>query len=290
MEAKPGLYLDVPETEYHADQLGDDRLSLSVSIAQALVLESPAHAYLRHPRLGGQPLIPSNDMDRGSLIHALVLGKGRKVAIVECENWTKKKDKAQRDEMRAAGYLAVTRAMYEDSVIAAAAITRKLEKRSIWLNGDSEVTIVWDETTSDGATVRCRSRMDHIAGNNIYDLKIGDANPKRFRKGHLTSMGYDIQGAAYPRALEAVDPRTRGRAVFRLLFCEPEPPYCITPVRFSGTLRELGNRRWQRGIDRWDACLSSGVWGDYTDSEVVAEARPWELEEEADEGETDDAA
>lgn len=278
----PGLYLDIGETEYHADKLDDSTPSLSVSIARALVLESAAHAFLRHPRLGGQPLTPTTIMDRGTLIHALLLGKGRELAIVECEDWKKPKNRELRDEHRAAGRLAVTRTLYDESIEAAKALDAKLKKRGYIFNGSSEVTLLWNETAENGKPVRCRARTDHIVGERIYDLKIGDANPKRIRKGHLTSMGYDIQGAAYPRALEYALPQLRGRATFTLLFCEPEPPYCVTPVRFGGSLRELGTKKWERAVNVWERCLRLGEWPEYIadDDVLYAEARPYELEDE----------
>lgn len=275
---KPGIYLDIPEADYHNDPR--ETPSLSVTTAKALCLDSEAHAYMRHPQLGGQPFTPSSDMDRGTLIHKLLLGKGPTVAIVECDAWTHKKDKDARNEYRAAGLLPVTRKMHDSALIAAPIIAQKLEARGYKLAGDSEVTVLWDERASDGTIVPCRSRMDHVLDSQIWDLKIGDANPRRFKRGHLTAMGYDIQGAAYPRALESVDPRQRGRSVFKLLFCEPEPPYCITPVRFAGSLRELGKRKWERAIDTFASCLRTGIWSDYIDGEWLAEAKPWELDEE----------
>jgi len=284
-----GLYLDLPEADYHNDP--HDTPSLSSTTAKALVLESEAHAYMRHPKLGGQPFVPSNEMDRGSLIHFLLLGKGVvKVVIVECDEWTKKNDKKERDEARAAGFLAVTRKLYDSSVIAAAEIRKKLDARGYRLEGHSEVTVLWNETASDGTIVPCRARMDHVVGPEIWDLKIANANPRRLKRGHLTAMGYDIQGAAYPRALESVDIRLRGRTVFKLLVCEPEPPYCITPVRFAGSLRELGARKWARAVDTFAACLRSGHWGDYVDGEFVAEARAYELEDEDEAGSFEGAA
>jgi hypothetical protein len=279
----PGLYLDIPEDKYHADAFGDEgaRPSCSVSIAKAMVNESPAHAHMRHPKLGGQPMVPNRDMDRGSLIHALLLGKGATLAIVECDDWKKAGNRELRDEHRAAGRLAVTRSLYDASYRAAEELEKKLAAKGYRFTGDSEVTILWRETTRDGVEVECRARMDHVLDEKIFDLKItGDANPKTLTRGHLTRMGYDIQGAAYPRALEYVCPQLRGRTLFTLLFCEPEPPYCVTPLIFAGTLRELGERKWLRGVNRWDECLSSGKWPDYVDGPVVADARPWELEEE----------
>lgn len=277
----PGLYFDIAEDRYHADDMGAE-LRLSVSIAQSLVLESEAHAYLRHPRLGGQAVVPTSAMDRGSLIHALLLGKGRELAIIECEDWKSPKNRALRDEHREVGRLAVTRKLYDSSIRAAEELQKKLGQHGYWLTGQSEATLLWEETASNGATVHCRGRMDHLfKGSEIYDLKITcDANPRTLTRGQLTRMGYDIQGAAYPRGLEFVDLRLRGRTTFTLLFCEPEPPYCVTPVGLAGSLRELGARKWQRAVDRWERCTRTGEWRDYTDSVVFAEAKPWELEEE----------
>lgn len=281
---KPGLYLEeVSEVDYHNDALGEG-LTLSCSIAQALVLESAAHAYLRHPKLGGQPFAPTNEMDRGSLIHALLLGKGRELAIVEADDWKKKGNRELRDEHRKAGRLAVHRKLYDESLVAAQELKKKLATRGYEFTGDSEVTLIWPEHAANGATVLCRGRLDHVKGAEIWDLKItGDANPKTLTRGHITRMGYDIQGAAYPRGLESVDPRYRGRVTYTLLFCEPEPPYCVTPVRFAGSLKELGSRKWQRGVNRWEWCMRTGEWPDYCSDVVFAEAKPWELEEETSE-------
>lgn len=277
---QPGIYFDVSEEQYHADKL-DERLSLSASVAQSLVLESEAHAYLRHPRLGGTPVVPNNNMDRGSLIHALLLGRGREVAVVECEDWKKPANREERDALREQGKLAVTRTLYDASLDAAKELKRKLTARGYPLAGHSEVTLVWEETAHNGASVLCRGRLDHLDGSDIFDLKItGDANPRTLERGQLTRMGYDIQGAAYPRALENIDARLRGRTSFTLLFCEPEPPYCITPIRFAGSLRELGARKWERAVNAWERCTRTGEWREYTDSVVFAEAKPWELEEE----------
>jgi hypothetical protein len=280
----PGLHFDVPEADYHSDPC--EAPSLNVSTAQALVLESAAHAYLRHPRLGGKPFEPSKEMDRGTVIHALLLGSGHgRIRVVECDNWKKPDNQKIRDAHRDAGLVPVTRAQYADAVEAANALREKLTKKGYPLDGHSEVTAVWDERASNGAVVRCRGRFDHLQGSEIIDLKItGDASPRFWTRGQITRMGYDIQGTAYVRALEDFDIRERGRAVFTILACEPEPPFCVTPVRFDGSLRELGSRKWLRAVDRWEWCRRTDSWPDYTSEIVIASARPWELEEA--EGET----
>jgi hypothetical protein len=276
------LILDLPESSYHADDFGEG-LRLNVTTAQALVLESEAHAYLRHPKLGGQPFTPTKEMDRGTLVHALLLGKGREVAVVECDAWTKKKDKELRDFHRAAGRTAVTQKLYDECLEAGEAIEKKLKARGFILDGASEATLLWEETAKNGNVVQCRARMDHVNPDlgKIFELKItGDANPKTVTRGHITRMGYDIQGAAYPRGLARAKPELMGRIEYTMLFCEATPPHCVTAVRFAGSLRELGERKWQRGVNRWERCVRMGEWRDYSDEVVFAEARGWELDEE----------
>ena len=64
--------LNVSESEYRADPLSVP--SLSASIAKVLIMESPAHAYDIHPKLGNRARKPSAAMDEGTLIHTLLLG------------------------------------------------------------------------------------------------------------------------------------------------------------------------------------------------------------------------
>ena len=47
----PGIY-EIPATEYHADPCPEP--SLSASVARTLIDRSPLHAWMKHPKLGGQ--------------------------------------------------------------------------------------------------------------------------------------------------------------------------------------------------------------------------------------------
>lgn len=280
--ARPnGLHLDMSETEYHNDPR--ETPSLSSTIARKLVRESPAHAYLAHPRLGGQKFVPSTDMDRGTLLHKLLLGAGRELVIIECEAWTKKADKELRDIHREAGKLVVHRKLYDQAIVIARELKPRLAAKGVRLEGHSEVTLLWDETADNGKSVPCRARLDHIDGADIWDLKItGDANPDTLTHGHITSMGYEIQTECYRSGASAVLPHLRGRLNYTLVFCEFEPPYSVTLVRSSGSMRELGARRWRRAVNTWERCCRLNEWDDYTGrSEIVfVEAKPWELDAE----------
>ena len=48
---EPGLYPNVTAKDYHADCC--ESVSLNSTIAKILVSQSPKHAWLKHPRLGG---------------------------------------------------------------------------------------------------------------------------------------------------------------------------------------------------------------------------------------------
>jgi hypothetical protein len=93
--------------------------------------------------------------------------------------------------------------------------------------------------------------------------------------------GYDIQGVAYPRALERLEPELVGRVDMLFLFCEIEPPYSVLPARPDGALREIGLQRWLRAAQKWRTCLESGEWPDYADEgPVVLEAMAWDITRE----------
>jgi hypothetical protein len=276
-----GLYLDISEAEYHNDPHGTP--SLSSTIARTLVRESPAHAYLKHPKLGGAKFEPKTDMDRGTLLHKLLLGAGREVAVIECDDWKKPANRELRDIHREAGRIAVTRKLYEEALETAKSLKPRLAAKGIVFDGHSEVTLLWHEEAANGTRMPCRARLDHIKENHLYDLKItGDANPRTLRGGHITNMGYEIQTACYTSGASRVLPHLRGRFDYTLVFCEFEPPYSITKVRSAGSMRELGERRWRRAVNVWEYCTRTGEWPDYTgrDEIVLVEAKPWEMEEE----------
>jgi hypothetical protein len=92
-----------------------------------------------------------------------------------------------------------------------------------------------------------------------------------------------IQAHAYQRAVAAVEPESEGRTSFLFLFAEIEPPYCVTPIECGGTLRALGENRWQRAVRIWSDCLRTDRWPGYAEEIVTAEAPAWALAQEMEE-------
>lgn len=269
---------DLTPDAYHADPC--EAPSLSASIANLLVGRSPRHAWLAHPKLGGVKRETTKALDRGSLIHRLVLGKGADIVAVDAADWRTKAAQQQRDDAREAGKIPALLADVEDATAAAGEIHHQLADYGIALAGDSEVVALWTEHAEDGTPVQCRAMMDHLIAPMIFDLKSCRSGHPHAIQRHLIGYGYDIQAAAYRSALAAIDPQLAGRVGFTFLFTELEPAVTITPARCGGTMRELGERKWRRAVSLWAACLSSGEWPGYVNDVIDIEAPTWALEQD----------
>ena len=261
--------------EYHADPCKVP--ALSSSIAHVIDTESPLHAWSRHPKLGGVPRQPTKSMESGSLSHALLLGDGKDIRIIDAGDYKTKAAKADRDAARDAGEIPVLRDDYEEALKTSVILRARFADHGIRLDGKSEVTALWTERARDGAEVQCRGMMDHLKLPRIYDIKsTRSANPDVCRR-HVESYGYAIQRAAYASAVERIKPEFAGRVDFIFVFYELEPPYAVTPARLSGSFRELGARGWRRAVDRWEECLRTNRWPGYADGIVELEPSPWAL-------------
>lgn len=269
------VYLS-PEA-YHADCAAVP--SLSSSIACELITRSPRHAWLKHPRFGGVPSESTASTDRGELMHRLLLDAGASLAVLDFDNFRTKEAQTKRDEATARGRIPVLKRVLDGAMDDLVQLRKQLKSFGIELNGVSEQVAVWTDTTSGGAEVICRSMLDHWdePAATLYDLKTcRSAHPKAVQS-HVVSYGYDIQYAAYTRALAKCYPALAGRLDYVLLFVELEPAVTVQPYRLSGAMRTLGESRWQRAVDLWSECLASGQWPAYSASVLSVEPPPWAL-------------
>lgn len=268
---------DVSDVDYHNDRTP----MLNQSTAKVLLDKSPLHAYHQHPALGGHQFRPTKAMERGTLMHRLVLGKGPEIVAVGEDSWRKNVAREARDAAHARGAVPVLAKDMDPALEAAEIIRRRLtEDYGIPLDGASEVSVYWDETASDGSAVRCRGRLDHVPKpiddpRDIIDLKFtADASPDVVA-GLIFRMGYDVQGAAYTRAIEK-EFDAEGEVRFRWVWVEPEPPYAIFVSSLDAEYRAVGERRWMKAVDAWAECLGTGKWPGYGEQTVAAPA--WVLE------------
>lgn len=270
--------LNVSEAEYFADPCS--KPSLSQSVAKILVSESPQHAWLAHPRLGNQRSEPTAALDEGTIIHKLLLGKGAAIEVIDAPDFRTKAAQSARDVAIECSRVPVLRSKFDALQTAADQLRDRCSTLGYELNGESEVAIEWEEPTSDGP-VLCRARLDHVFMDRgvIYDVKkTRTANPK-YLKRNFVDLGYDIQRAAYTRALAALCPDLAGRIKFEFLFVEVAPPYSVVPVVVDGAFREIGAQRWSQAVHVWQRCLASGRFPGYCDRAVTLEAPPYVVAE-----------
>ena len=262
--------LNVTEEEYFADPCATP--SLSQSIANVLVTESPRHAWLRHPRLGKTPEEGTRALDDGSVLHKLLLGKGAAIEVIAADNYKTKLAQELRDAAITAGKVPVLASRFAEIGKAAAALRNEAAAQGFSLTGESEVAIEWIEEAQNA--VLCRGRLDHVFQDRgvIYDVKkTRNASPAYLAR-QFVELGYDMQYAAYTRALTALHPEFEGRVDFVFLFMEIEPPYSVVPVRPDGAFKEIGTLRWRRAVEIWEACLTSNRWPGYCSGAITLNA------------------
>lgn len=256
---------DLPASDYLADNVGADVPTLSQTIASEVVTRSPWHAHRLHPKLGAKSNPPTPSTDKGSLMHALLLGQEHEFTIFEVDDFRTKSARDARDAAVAAGNTPVKKADYDAALKHAAHIDNALRKQfGIELGRmQRELTAVWSE---DGTI--CRARFDAFDGTTVYDLKTcSNASPESLAR-RIIDYDYHLQAAAYTSAVETIVPRMAGRVRFVLLFIENDTNE-IVPMDLDGTFQELGRQRWDQAVMSWRKCLETGVWPGYAGKEPL---------------------
>ena len=266
------IVLGLDADSYHADPC--EVPSLSASIAHTIVSESPAHARERHPRLGRyqreEPGEAPESRARGERIHALLLGEHDRLRVVDVDSWRTKEARALRDSFAAERLIPVTRREYAEVIAIANGVAAQLLDAGYNLSSpraSREVSLFWEDTTDAGEIVQCRGRADYLEDDHesalIVDLKTtASAHPDQIAQS-VYRYGYDIQRAAYVRALETIRPELAGRVDFVFLFVELARPYVVTPVRLDGAFRAMGEARWSSALATWARCTSTDNWPSY---------------------------
>lgn len=265
--------LAVTEAAYHADPCS--RASLSHSVAHTLITQSPRHAWLQHPRLGGIERVATKAMDEGAILHKLLLGAGAQFEMVIADDWRTKAAKEALDIIVAGGKIPILSHNFEKLKIAAERIYKNAADQGFPFGGHSEVAIEFTDFADQhqmDREVLCRCRIDQVRTDHVlYDVKkVRSANPKDIARC-IVEYGYDMQAHAYTRGYEQLVPEAVGRSDFVFLFCEIEPPYEVVAARLDGYHREIGQRRWNRALTLWDKLLREGSypWPGYADGAIT---------------------
>lgn len=270
-----GIIAELSAKEYHADP--GDVPSLSNSIANILLEQSPLHAWLAHPKLNPH-FSPDQDsrFDLGSAAHMMLLERREdRIVRVAANDWRTKAAQEARDTAQAEGKYAVLERQYGDIVemcAAARAFMLKSELGNLLDVGEAEKTILWMDR---GVACRARPDMFSVGRQVVLDYKsTGSAEHGAFAR-QIGRMGYDLQAEFYLRGIKAAT--GRNDMVFVFLAQEITPPYACSLTGLSNAYRMLGQDKVERALALWQKCLGEDSWPSYDARIRYAEPKPWEL-------------
>lgn len=282
-ELKTGLYPDVDEPSYHAD-----RRAISQS-GMKLILQSPAHFRWQTDN----PPEPKKVFDFGSAAHALVLGVGPKIEVLEVEVEATRDGRKQKiiadnmmfrlvqeeaERVRARGNIPLLPADYQHVLAMADKLSEHHAAMELMSEGQAEVT-AYAQDPDTGVWVR--GRFDHLGPQLVSDYKTSTTSePDGFLR-HALSLGYEIQAATYIGLARACG---HPGAAFVWIVQEKEPPYVVTVVVPPAELIERGRYLARKALERYRDCTEAGKWPGYLDDrEFATPAAPqWVLRELAD--------
>lgn len=276
---KPGFY-DMPAADYHRDPCIAP--SLSSSIAAELVVRSPAHAWLKHPRLNPAAEETAAEetaaMSFGSVVHELALGCGSGFAVWERETWRGNAAEEFRESAIRAGKTPIKIADHERATNAVKRIRAQLESMGlgyVLTEGKSEQVAVWKQG---GQWMRAMFDRWIPERGEIWDIKTTgkSAHPEQVAR-IIPAMNYDLRSEFYLMGAEALTgkPAAHGGLGYQFLFVEVTEPFCITPCFVDAALRQRGRRRANEAITTWARCMETGIWPGYVSSPVEIAAPGW---------------
>jgi hypothetical protein len=250
----------MPAARYHSDPAMEP--SLSSSVAQVLLRESPRKAWYSHPRLNPNYREEHDSkFDLGTCAHAVLLeNDASRIVIVEADDWRTKAAKEQRDAARADGKTPLLARHYEDvrrMVDAALAFLANSEISEYWFDSEPEMTGIWQE-----GQIWLRCRFDKITKDRrvIQDFKsTTDASPDGFGR-QITRMGYHLQEAFYRRGAAVLGAK---RPEFVFVAQSVEPPYECSLHGCDPALREIADAEVERAISLWAECIGADKWPSY---------------------------
>lgn len=271
MTLGPGIHRDIDPAVYFADPC--EQPSLTQSIAKILLEQTPLHACLAHPRLAVQVSLEEDDgaekYDKakaiGNAAHALMLDRGKALAVGEFKDWKTKPAKEYKADALAAGREPILRKHYDVAGKMADAALEQLAQiegcERAFVTGDSEVVAVAREDD-----IWLRTMMDFVTPDlrEIWDLKTGAQSASPFTTGkRMANDGWHIQAAMHERILDAVDPAGAGRRRFFYVAQENEPPFALTVNEIGEGALTIGRKQLDFAVNLWRECITTKSWPGY---------------------------
>jgi hypothetical protein len=249
-DVKHGLHFDFPEDEYHAH-----KDSLSQSGIKTL-LESPA----RFDWERRNPAPPTQAMELGSIAHAMRLGVGAEVEVIEADSRRTKAVQEAETAAREAGKIPMLAKEYKVVCDMAEAADHDPVVKALLSGGEPEVSAFWPDPET--GVVR-RGRFDYLREDLIVDYKTAaNASPRSFGRTAY-SFGYFVQHPYYVDLARDCDMTGVRSMVF--LAQDKRPPYCVAAMELDREAIQLGAERAAKALQMFRDCTESGVWPAWAD-------------------------
>jgi hypothetical protein len=285
MITEPGIYTDLPAEDYFADPCPAP--SLSQSIAKIMLDQSPQHARVEHPRLLG---VAETDEDEGvekydkakaigNAAHALMIGRGKTLAVADFANWQTKDAKAFKAEAIEAGKEPILQKHFNAASVMVSSARRDLDLigwNDAFTEGNGEAVLIWSEGEGEDK-IWLRIMLDWLTPDRrtYYDFKTSGMSVAPHGVGYmLDDAGWDVQAAMAERGLAVLDPEGRGRRRYRFVAQENKRPFALLPVELSEHHLQFGRRKLAVAINLWRKSIKTGIWPGYPLQAVTPDIPP----------------
>lgn len=275
---EPGIYYDMPAEIYHSDPCPTP--SLSNSLIRDLLDKSPKHAAWKHPKLNPRAgIVPTTSMNRGTLLHNMILGCGSEIEVIHADDFRKKAAQEKRDQAYAENKTPVLIKDYEEiqkcSEIAIEKIANNPACDGFFSKGHSEAVIAWQENN-----IWCRGMVDRLPCDHkypLFDIKGTDisASPQKWAKRLLET--YRTQASFYGRGLYKIENEHRPSMIF--IVFEMFEPFEMSIFDMSAELEDLSQNEVNRAINIWGKSLKNNEWPGYSDHIVEVRPTPWLIDQ-----------
>ena len=271
----PSLIKDMPFRRYLDDPC--EQPSVTSSIVRAMIDSAPAKVRLGVPRLNRDfQETHATRFDIGTAAHALLVGGGNALEILDYDSYRTDDAKDDRDTAYANDRTPLLAKNYDRVVDMVDAGRPQFLQNPIMAEvlPDpkllSEATVVWRER---GVTCRCRPDWfaPQFAAVVHYKTVGVSLVPDQLAR-YASSMGWDLIAAHYGagiKLLTGVEPHQ----VFAVQ--SVKPPYLATVVELDLPFVETATAVRETVLATWGRCLATGRWPGHTARTVTLECPAW---------------
>lgn len=257
----PGLYLDIPEEEYHPSP------GVSVSALKRFA-EAPAKVKVNRAS--------TSSLAFGSLAHTAILQPhllADRYHVVDLERISAR-EKATKDAMAAAGGRElVKRSDWNDAMRLRDRVHSHPTLRDMLAPQGMQVeaSFYWIDPITE---LLCRGRADALRDDweVVIDLKSTvDASPEGFQRA-VANYNYHWQQAHYERGLSFT---WKPPQAFFFVAIETEDPFLPAIYELDTRAVDLGRRQVAENLERWAECERTGIWPGYPDQPQPLDLPGW---------------